>query len=131
MEDLGFAMKFPGMRYQLLRYLKSLSDLSYQKSCWVEHNCPDGVQHDEFDFAYHFLFDDTTLGTEPEEWIGVILRNREEAEGIRLLCEEIEEIHEKYGYDLTDAEYIAVPEWSNVLESAQSAWLICRSESAP
>lgn len=121
-------MKFPEMREELLGCLESLSDLSYQKSCWVAHICPDGVKYDELDYSVNFLFDATTLSSEPEEYIGLILRNREEADAVRLLCEKIDEIYQKYGGDLTDAEYIAVPEWNNVLEAAQVALRICRSE---
>lgn len=130
MEELGFAVKYPGMRDELLGYLQSLSDLSYQKSCWVAHNCPEGIVHDELDYAIHFLFDDTKLSLDPDKCIGIFLRNHEEAEAIHLLCREIDEIFEKYG-DLTDAEYIALPEWSNVLDAAQAALRICRSETTP
>lgn len=131
MEKLGFAMKYPEMRNRLLLCLECLSDFSYQKSCWVAHICPDGVKQDELDYSVDFLFDDTTLYANPERYIGAILRNREEADVVRLLCQKIDEIYQKYGGELTDAEYIALPEWNNVLEAAQSALRICRLEATP
>ncbi len=114
-------MKYPEMRNDLVGYLGGLSSLSYQRACWANENCPEGIKHDEFDYVIHFLFDDTTLSSEPEKWIGLCLRNDKEAELIKLICTKIENVLQKYGDELTDAEYIELPEWQVVVDTATSS----------
>ncbi|WNB76610.1 SCO4402 family protein [Methylomonas koyamae] len=115
-------MKYPKMRNELILYLKGLSDAVYQQFCWVEHNCQNGVEYDEFDLAVHFLFDDTTLFSEPESWIGLCLKDKEEAFKIKKVCDAIEVIFEKYGTELQDKEYIALAEWKIVIDTATEAY---------
>jgi hypothetical protein len=122
MEKMEFTvMKFPWMREELLDYLEGLGNLSYQQACWVDGICPEGVEHDELDYAIHFLFDDTDLGSAPENCIGIFLQNMEEAISIKQVCDAIDSIFKKYGTKLTDAEYIGLAEWKNVIAAAQSA----------
>ncbi|MBU2714241.1 SCO4402 family protein [Zooshikella harenae] len=115
-------MKYPAMRNELLSYLKDLSNWDYQNDCWVNGKCPYGVEHDELDYAIHFLFDDTVLSDDPESLIGVFLRNKEEADSIRSLCNELQIVFEKYGTELSDREYINLVEWKDVLMFAQLAF---------
>lgn len=115
-------MKFPNIRNQLIVTLKGLSDITYQHSCWVNHNCPEPIKYDEFDLAVHFLFDDTTLYSEPENWIGLCLKNKDEAIKVKEVCDAIEAIFEKYGSSLSDKEYIELPEWKAVLSTAAVAF---------
>ncbi len=114
-------MKYPWMRAELLGYLEGLSDPAYQKACWVEGKCPDGIRHDELDYAIHFLYDDTEIGSAPDRCIGVFLNNQEEAECIRRVCEAIDDLFNKHGTELSDAEYISLPEWDKVVASAREA----------
>jgi len=111
-------MKYPDMRNELIDHLGELSNLSYQRACWVNKKCPEDIKHDEFNYVVHFLFDDTTLSSEAEKWIGLCLRNDKEAESIKLICTEIDNIFKKYGHELTDAEYIELPEWQVVVDAA-------------
>lgn len=114
-------MKYPEMRKELLDYLEGLSSVSYQQACWIDRVCPPGVEYDEFDYAVHFLFDDTSLASEPERLIGYCLRDEEEAEAIKVVCRAIDAVLQKHGSALTDAEYIQVPEWRAVIDGARSA----------
>lgn len=114
-------MKYPEMRKELIAYLSGLSNLQYQRDCWVNGNCPDGVEHDEFDYVVHFLFDDTKLSSNPKSLIGYLLKNESEAILIQRLCQEIERIFEKYGTNLSDEEYMACHEWSTVISTARQA----------
>ena len=111
-------MKYPSMREELINYLKGLSDLDYQKKCWILNDCPIGVEYDELDLAIHFLFDDTQLATDPEALIGDLLIDKMEAESIKLVCDALNKLFEKYGLYKTDEEYINFVEWSDVVESA-------------
>ena len=112
------------MRNELLEHLNALSDLSYQRACWVLNKCPEGIEYDELDYTVHFLFDDTTLSTEPDKWIGLILKNTEEATSIQNLCSLLGNIFKRYGYDKDDAEYIELPEWSDVVNAAKFSLII-------
>ena len=115
-------MKNPEMRNELLDYLFSLSDFNYQKNCWVKGNCPPNIQHDEFDYSVHFLFDDTDLANNPDGLIGYILNDANEALLIKSVCEKITAIFNKYGTDLSDEQYINLSEWEEVIRSAKSAY---------
>ena len=79
-------MKYPEMREELLSHLSKLADEEYQRSCWVEGLCPDGIEHDELDYTIHFLFDDTELSSTPQSLIGVLLRNENEAKKVFRAC---------------------------------------------
>ncbi|WP_426993450.1 SCO4402 family protein [Methylomonas sp. CM2] len=114
-------MKYLNLRNELIFYLKGLSDAEYQRSCWINHDYQCGIEYDEFDLAVHFLFDDTTLSSESESWIGLCLKNKEEAFKVKRVCDAIEVIFEKYGTLLSDREYVALPEWEIVLSAAMDA----------
>lgn len=115
-------MKFPKMRLELIDYLRGLSDFQYQQSCWVQGNCPLGVDHDEFDYAVRFLFDDTSLAENPESLIGQLLMDGGEVELISILCQKIQAIFDLYGSDLSDEQYIHLVEWKEVVASARKAF---------
>ncbi len=114
-------MKFPDMRSELIDYLSGLSNKDYQDSCWVKKRCPEGVENDELDYAVHFLFDDTCLSESPEDLIGILLKNEDEAHAIKTVCSAIDDLFLKYGCDKSDKEYINYPEWNNVVISACKA----------
>ena len=76
----------------------------------------------------HFLYDDTNppLTENPRRQIGNILKNEAEAEQVAAVVKQIDATFDKYGYGLTDAEYIALPEWKAVVAAAQEARKIIR-----
>ena len=110
MAPLEPTLKFPEMRNQLIVTVEALSDFAYQKECWIKDNCPPPVQHDNFDLAVHFLFDDSGLDDDVKGMIGYILKDDNEADLVSKLCKAIDEVLIKYGNDLTDHEYIHKPE---------------------
>lgn len=113
-------MKFPMMRVELITSLESLSDKIYQQAYWVNGECPTGTI-DCFDLPVHFLFDDTDLATDAQSCIGYFVRDEDEAQAITALCKTLDDIFDKYGTELTDAEYIVLPEWDNVISQAKFA----------
>ena len=113
-------MKYPTMREELIDYLEGLSDKQYQLDCWVGGNYPEGVGHDELDYAVHFLFDDTSLSSKPAIHIGGILRDRNEANKVKAVCDALKNIIDALG-DATDEQYVLCDDWVNVLEAAESA----------
>lgn len=114
------------MRAELVDYLRGLSDKKYQYASWVIDHRPGGG-HDQLDLSIHFLYDDTSLATNPESWIGAILYNKYEAQAVKHVTESIDKIFDKYGLNLTDKEYIEKPEWDEVIENAKKAYLILKN----
>lgn len=105
----------PTMREELVWYVTVLSDKDFQRKRWVE------TGGNSFDFSVHFLFDDTQLASNPEKYIGYILKDEEEAKAVQELCQAIDEIFDEYGTNLSDATYISLPEWNSVIEAARRA----------
>lgn len=109
------------MRKELISYLTGLSDKKYQMDCWINNQCPSGVEYDNFDFAVHFLFDDTKCAESPEELVGFFLHDVEEAKAVKSVCDSINQILDKYGCNKTDDEYIKTIEWDTILMNSKSA----------
>lgn len=114
-------LRYPQMRLELIEYINALSDISYQNRVWVGGILEGPVVHDEFDYAIHFLYDDTSLASDPFSMIGEVLRNSMEAEKISTLIKAIDLVFDKYGTKLSDAEYLRKPEWEAVVLAAQDA----------
>ncbi len=113
-------INLPSIRAQLLDFLKGLSDYSYQKENWQVFR--EGVkEYDELDYTVHFLYDDTDLANDPSSTVGYYLYDDDEVQAIRSIVSAIEVVFERYGLELTDAEYIEKPEWMQVVEAASKA----------
>lgn len=119
-------MKYPNMRSELVGYLEGLSDLDYQVRNWVKLECLKEGKEDCLDFTINFLFDDTDLGSNSNALIGVFLRNSEEAGSLKVLCDAIDAILDKYGTHLSDEEYIQKPEWQDVVKKASESLALIR-----
>lgn len=113
-------LKYPDMRVELLSTLQSLADPVHQQRAWVEGHPIGGIQHDEFDYAVHFLFDDSTLSKDPHGNIGWILIDAAEADRVATLVQLLERLFEKHGTTLSDAQYMALPEWHLVVDAARA-----------
>lgn len=116
-------LKYSDMREELIQHLFALSDADYQYRVWILGGTDEetSTTHDEFDYAVHFLYDDSLLASDPGATVGWILRDETEVMKISKLVESIEVIFQKYGTSLSDAEYIKIPEWANVLATAKDA----------
>ncbi|MES2321042.1 MAG: hypothetical protein V4633_02140 [Pseudomonadota bacterium] len=114
---------YPEMRKELVEYLQGLADIEYQKRVWISGDSDGTVIHDEFDYAVHFLFDDTALAHDAHSTIGWILQDASEALLIVALTKSIDGVFEKYGTGLSDAQYIELPEWQSVVAAAEAALL--------
>lgn len=113
--------KYPEMRKELVGHLQALADPEYQQRVWVEGGSEGAIQHDEFDYAVHFLYDDTQLARDTRSTIGSILRDTGEVDRIETLVSAIEGIFQRYGTELSDAQYIGLPEWRSVVGAAREA----------
>ncbi|MBV6663703.1 hypothetical protein KV572_22365 [Pseudomonas yamanorum] len=107
-------LKFPSMREELVSYLAGLSDSYYQYRAWVERSSPD-LAYDELDYTIHFLYDDTGLAENAYTWIGLVLKNDQEARAIEDVVQAINALFDKYGTDLSDKEYLEKEEWARIV----------------
>lgn len=114
-------VKYPEMRKELEEHLRALADPGYQRRVWVDGKAEGAVQHDELDYAVHLLFDDTQLASDAHSTVGWILNDASEAECITALVRSIDDVFERYGTKLSDAEYIELPEWRSVVRAAEAA----------
>jgi|EndMetStandDraft_4_1072995.scaffolds.fasta_scaffold28477_6 hypothetical protein len=114
-------VKYPEMRKELRSHLQALSDPEYQRRVWVAKGKEGSIQHDELDYAIHFLYDDTQLADDPRSMIGWILYDASEAELMERLVRVIEGIFEQHGTALSDAQYIGLAEWGAVVDAAKEA----------
>ena len=81
---------------------------------------PPGVQFDNFDLVIDFLFDDADLAEDPESAIGWFLETKEQAAAVKKITDRIDVILDDH-VGLSDEEYIALDEWTGVVEAAQDA----------
>jgi hypothetical protein len=114
-------LKYPNMRNELLDHLQALSDSYYQEEVWVKGRPWPGIEHDELDYAVHFMFDDTCLSRDPAGAIGWFLNDDEEVAAVGRVVAALQHIFSTYGTELDDAAYIAKPEWLHVLSAANDA----------
>jgi hypothetical protein len=112
------------MRQELLDYLRGLSDFDYQRRVWVDGQREGSIEHDELNYAVHFLYDDTALAKNPRSTIGVFLYDVAEADAVEMLVSVLDGIFQKYGTNLSDSQYIGLPEWTSVIQAAQ--WVLGR-----
>ena len=112
---------YPNMRSELIDHLSALADPEYQERVWVKHQPAPGIEYDEFDYVVHFLFDDTSLATDPESCIGWYLTNEREVVAVRIVVNSINVLFDKCGKCLKDSEYLAKPEWLDVVAAAKTA----------
>ncbi|MDT4820935.1 hypothetical protein FQZ97_540870 [compost metagenome] len=82
------------------------------------------MEHDEFGLAVHFLFDDSSLAQDALSTIGWILKDASEAESVTALVRTIDVVLNRYGTNLSDAEYIEVPEWRFVVVAAKATMAV-------
>lgn len=114
-------LKYPEMRSELMEYLSELADRDYQRQNWLPQNSTDGIPRSQLDYSVHFFLDDTSLLEEPERCIGFFLRDMEEANLAKQVSVLLKNLFKKYGVDMSDEEYIAKPEWSEIIAASQRA----------
>ena len=113
---------FPEMRAELIENIQALADPTFQQRAWVDHQFPIGnIMYHDFDSVIHCLYDDSNIEVNPELGIGVILKNKEEADTVKRLMQAIDAAFNRYGLRLKDSEYMRKPEWETIVCKAKDA----------
>ena len=106
------ALKYPWRRLELIWQLQDI--LGLKKTVAVQ-------SHDRrIDDAYHFLFDDTDLASNPEKEIGVSLLHSHEVACISELSRRLDELCMELG-DAASQAFIDHPKWQCVEDAASVA----------
>ena len=111
---------YPDMRQELILHLGHLADLGYQQRVWVAREYPQPGYYDDFDTTFECLEDVVSL-SEPINAVGMTLKDDDEAAALAALGAVFDRIFAEHGTALTDSQYLALPEWSAVIDAAQGA----------
>lgn len=111
-------LRLMNRRAYLTDFLEELASPEMQKLNWF----PDaaGEVKTSFDWAVHFLFDDTLLFDAPLNEVGWFLYTIEEVEAVKKLTEAIDDMLHRYG-DVAGSEYVNKPQWRSVVSAAKIA----------
>lgn len=107
----------PARRTELIAILRELADPALQKRLWVER--ADFPNVSGIDQVFHFFFDDTDLARDPLSEVGTFLKNENEAECIKLLCNALDAMLVRLG-DVSSEAFLNDPSWSSVVGLAKS-----------
>jgi hypothetical protein len=113
-------VRFPEFREEIIGAVRTLSDPEYQNQAWVRRETPPDVIED-FDMNIHILYDDTTVLEDPHAAIGDLLKTAAEADALAKLAQVIDSMFERVGTDLSDEQYLVLPEWTAVVSAARDA----------
>lgn len=126
--DKFMQIKYPSIRFELMRNLEKLSDLNYQNAVWVAQKYPVNIEFDSFDLVVHFIYDDTSLGEDASGMLGITFIDEAEVRAFREVVGALDLLFEKHGTNLSDRDYIHKPEWVEVVKSARQALAVMRSK---
>jgi hypothetical protein len=111
---------YPEMRDAIIDAVRTLSDPEYQYRTWVLREIPPDKIED-FDINIHILYDDTTILENPYAGIGDVLKTEAEADALAKLAHAIDSMFERVGTDLSDEQYLTLPDWNAVVSTARDA----------
>ena len=66
------------------------------------------------DHLIHFVYDDTTLASDPSAAIGWYLRDMSEASAVRKFVSALDAFFDRWGIEHSDESYFSNPEWLEV-----------------
>jgi hypothetical protein len=115
-------VRFPQMREHLELALAALSDVDFQRRVWVDgHIDPRDKWHHNFDEGIHTICDDLRFDIDPLGSIGNWTRDAGEAAAVATVAQAIDDLLERYGLELSDADYMRAPEWPRTTQLAGAA----------
>lgn len=113
-------VKYPNLRDEVVEAVRALSDLEYQQRVWVRREVS-SEYYDEFAHRIHMLYDDTKVLEDPQSAVGDVLASEEEACVMQELADVLDSLFGRVGTDLSDDEYLELPEWRTVVATARRA----------
>ena len=118
MEQTMKTIIYPALRPNISDALESLADTELQRQVWVGPAPPVWGKCASFGDVVHNIYDDTGVGVDLEGSIGTVLYDQEEADSLRQVTSRIDLMFNKYGGQLSDKDFIAKPEWPEIVDAA-------------
>ena len=120
-------VKHPQSRYDLISYIKDLSDFEMQKNEWcIPKNNPKAphVFWDNLRFPIECLLDEYCLHEQgiPEGAIGWKLRNDDEAKYVGKAARTLKNAIDTLGAEQQNSVYLSSPLWQEVVKSSKEAY---------
>lgn len=111
MTDHG--IRYPAFRLHVVPAVLALATPSWQREVWL-----DPRQFESLDYTVHVLFDDFCDADDPEGFLGVSLRTREEVELMRELGAAYGRVADGLAPTAPDIEYLGSPHWPELVAIA-------------
>ncbi|MFC5907251.1 SCO4402 family protein [Streptacidiphilus monticola] len=111
----------PYQRAQIVEALRALADQEYQHRVWLAGEYPEVGFYDDFTLNVHVLHDDTLVLPDPGRSLGTTLRSPREVAAMAAVGASLEALFAALGLGVSDAEYLAAPEWRTVRSAAGAA----------
>lgn len=105
----------PRKRAEMIHLFDELSDRDKQLKLWVRHE--DRPISSGINEVFHFIFDDTDLGEDPQSEVGNILVSQDEVDAVRAVADALAMLLNKIG-DVESEKFIADPDWPSVVDLA-------------
>ena len=114
---MNVEIRYPDMRRNLISAVSYLAN-SLDKPV-IEVRNSEGLlkQYFDFDMAINVIFDDVRVAENPQDCIGVVLRNAQEAEALQVLVEQLE-ILLRDDIDTLDEETLATESFKAMVKAA-------------
>jgi hypothetical protein len=117
LEQAGVNLRYPDLRDEVIAHVSHLADPEYQDRVWVRREYPTPDYYDDFSQTFEALEDLGAL-EDPDRAVGSYLRTTAEAGALAELGECFRRLFDRYGTDISDAEYLRTAEWSEVVRLA-------------
>lgn len=117
-------LKYPKIRDNLIFYTKELADERIG-DLWASKNS-DSNGSENIEYIIHFFFDDTSFSEDPLGYIGIALKDEEEAVAVKRLINSLDTLFDLYGTDLADRDYLEKREWKAVSKYANELLLLLK-----
>jgi hypothetical protein len=116
-------VEFPGMRRELILYIRDLADKEMQRNKWADHRFPHPFWNN-LSYSVHALFDDADYRKDDPDpiMIDVTLRDKAEVKVVRNLISVLDNALNKIGIEQPDSAYLNSPLWDDVVEAAKHAY---------
>ncbi|MEV1178613.1 hypothetical protein [Nonomuraea sp. NPDC049784] len=116
-------VRWPERRKDVLEALRALSDRDYQDQHWRS-----GKGRPDFTAAVHWLIDDTFIDQHgARALISHLFFDQQEADLVQMVVDALLRVLDDLGPTAPDNAYLDHPEWINVLNSADAAYVALSS----
>lgn len=116
---------FLGTRFEMIGAIESLADIEWQRRCWVAGDC--GAGHDSFCEVTKLVLGDFRLHESVADDIPDFFCDLTEQKMVVDLALALDELLSKHGTDLSDEQFMALPEWVGICQAASKCLMVLKN----